>query len=238
MHALTKRLIWVAAISTLVFPALGMAQISVDRVILNFRKGAPAYRNVVVSNSGKEPLYVSIVADKMVRPGFADERREPTDEVVVSPRRFSVDAEGQRTIRILLKSPLDNTEHVYRLKLLPQATEFDPDELSKKGGKETMLKVLFSVGLLLFADPVEPRADLKWERSDSAINFSNQGNVNVLMEEIQHCKQPDTDCEKAPSQRLYPGNTWELKVPASQLVTFRRQVGDEYQDVRIAPLGQ
>lgn len=230
-----------ASISAAVFvllllPLAAAAQISVDRVIVNFKKGELPVRNVVVTNGGKEPLYVTAVSDVMVKPGTAEEARQPTEDLVVSPKRFSVEPGGQRTVRLLLKRKLGDEEQVYRVKFLPQGSEFDAQEMADSGkGRKTQLKVLFSVGMLIFAEPLEIQPKLEWKREGNEVVFRNTGNVNVMLEDVKLCKSADAECSEHPSNRLYPGNEWKVQAPSALHVQMRKQVGDAYESLVIPP---
>ena len=218
-------------ITVVALPAL--AQVSVDRAIVNFRRGDRPYHNVVVSNSGTEALYVTVVADEMIRAGFDDEKRGATESLLATPKRFSIQPQEQRTIRLVLKKPLQENEQVFRVKLLPQAKEFESEGVKKPGEKKTSLKVLFSVGLLVLAEPAKVNAKLSWERSGNQVKLLNEGNVNILFEEVRHCAAEEQDCRTLPAVRLYPQNTISFPVDAKRTLFIRKQVGEEYESLVI-----
>ena len=106
-------------ISSLLVMTLGIsseaiAQISVDRVYIRFTPDARPVQNVILRNNGKEPAYINVVTDEMINPGEKNEERVPTTKLLVSPKRFSLDPGGQRTVRLLLKEKFGENEQVYR----------------------------------------------------------------------------------------------------------------------------
>jgi Mat/Ecp fimbriae periplasmic chaperone len=210
--------------------AVANAQVSVDRVIVNFKASERPVRNLVVHNGGAEPVWIEVISERMERSGFADERRVPTEDLVVSPKRFSIEPNGDRTVRLLLKKSIGAEEQVYRVKFMPQAKEFDLGA-NQKDGKSSQLKVIFSVGILVFGEPIKPEPKLNLQRDGSKITFKNDGNMNVLFDEVQNCTTENKDCQKLPGVRLYPGNSWETKLAVDRILTIRKQVGDSFEDL-------
>lgn len=208
------------------------AQISVDRAIVSFTKAQGDILNATVQNSGKEAVWIEGVVEAIDRSGFPDEKRVPTEDLVMSPKRFSIEAGGQRTIRLLLKKPLGETEQVYRIKFMPQAEEFNTEDM-KNGSKTTRLKVIFSVGMLVFGEPLDPKPKLTWDRSGGKVTFRNEGNVNVLFDDIEDCAADGTGCRKIAGNRLYPGNVWEVPVSANRSLQLRKQTGSNFENMII-----
>lgn len=222
-----------AAVVILLTAVEGLAQISVDKAIVSFAKGKGDILNATVQNGGTDAVWIEGVVDAIERPGYSDEQRVPTEDLIISPKRFSIEGGGQRTVRLLLKKPLGDTEQVYRIKFMPQTREFDTEELKKGGGRTTQLKVIFTVGMLVFGEPLEPRPDLKWERFPDRVVFRNDGNVNILFDDIQVCKAENSGCRKVPGNRLYPGNVWETEAASGEVLQLRKQVGSSFEDLII-----
>src|SRR5262245_50938369 len=97
-------------------PRAAHAQITVDRVIVLFKNSQRPIDNIVVKNTGDKALYVTVEPDVMVNPGDKDESRVHTTDLLVSPKRFSLDPNGERSVRLLLKKPHGDEEQVYRVK--------------------------------------------------------------------------------------------------------------------------
>lgn len=211
------------------------AQVIIDRAIINIALGNRPIENVVVRNSGTTILYVTAEADVMIDPGSKDERREPTEDLVVSPKRFAIDPGGQRTVRLLIKKPFGEKEQVYRVKFLPEERSFDPEETKLGENKSVMLKVLSGMGVLVLVDPLAPVPSLKWERNGSDLIFSNTGSVNILLTEGKACLKPDADCKELAAGRLYPGNTLQVSAAANATITYRKEVKGEFEAIVIPP---
>lgn len=218
---------------TALLPAAN-AQISVDQVIFHFKKGERPFKNLVVRNTSNEQVFINVVAETVIRPGFPDERREATSALVVSPKRFPVAAQGQRTVRLVLEGEPGEVEQVYRVKFLPQGDEFGDGPSSKtKEGKQAVLKVMFSVGILVLADPAEPQGKITSRREADKLVLRNEGNTNVFLDEGKVCERGTQNCTDLPSNRLYGGNEWTLTVPANRSVIFRQQIGDNFDNLVI-----
>ena len=238
LRPLSVLLLWLA-------PLQLFAQITVTDVIYTFRAAEKPVHNVKVKNTGSDPIYVTVEADEMVRPGFDDEKRVPTKDLIVSPRHFSIPAGADRTVRLLLRKAVVDTQSVYRVRFMPRAKPFEDD----KGGrpaKRVALQVLTGIGMLIFVDPKDPRPELAWERQGGTVRFTNNGNVNVYLADAKACtginaSSPEADlssasCEqiKPPIGRLYPGNKKTVNIPAHKTLVVSRRVG-EHQERLVIP---
>jgi len=211
------------------------SQLLVDRVILALKTGQRPIENVVIRNSGDQTLFVSVTPDVMIHPGLPDERREETGDLIVSPKRFSLDPGGQRTVRVLLKKPLGGAEQVYRVKFVPEDRGFGKDVPAISSGKQTTLKVLTGIGILILVEPTEPSPKLKWKRDGDTLTFTNEGNVNIFLSEGRACRASGEDCSVLAVDRLYPGNTLKVKAPADTVVAYRQEIRGEFQELVIPP---
>lgn len=212
------------------------AQLTVDRVILTLKKDQRPVENLIVRNSGSSTLYVTVTPDVMLRPGAPDELRQETEDLLVSPKRFSIEAGGQRTVRVLLKKPFGDSEQVYRVKFIPEDRGFGKDIVAEHSGKKTAVRVLTGIGILIFAEPIDPQPKLEWKRNGDTLAFVNGGNVNIFLIEGKHCKPDGQDCSPLPVDRIYPGNTFSVKAPKDRVVTYRKEVRGEFEDVIIPPV--
>lgn len=210
------------------------AQVTTDRAIIRFKAGTRPIENVSVQNIGDETLYVTSVTEKVINPGTPQEERQETEEVLVSPKRFSLDGRSDRAVRLLLKEPYGEKEGVYRVKFLPETKGFGIEEKSaKKGEKTATLKVVTAVGILIFAEPAKPLPEFSWTRNEGTIRLSNKGNVNVLLTEGKACKSQGVECADIPVTRLYPGNEHELKIPDGKMVSFKKESLGQFEDIEI-----
>jgi len=240
MHRIIQHLLFSTLVQLFLSPLLGIttgafAQVIVDRAIVTLKSGGRPIENVVVGNSGTETLYVTAHPDVMTNPGEETEKRVITEDLLVSPKRFALGGGAQRTVRLLLKKTYGETEQVYRVKFVPEAKGFGPEDAGEIKGKRATLKVLTGMGILILVEPKAPSPSLTWTRSDSKIIFRNEGNVNIFLEEGKACKNEGSECANLPAGRLYPGNTLEAPTSRDRLVTYRKQTGEVFETVTIPP---
>ena len=225
-------------LQAVVFPCTAKAQISVDNVIVHLALGSRPVHNVIVNNSSEQTAYVQVEVKEIPHPAENAGETIATDALLASPKAFSIEAKGQRTVRLLLKTPPQEQERVFRVGFVPQDRGFGEEFESVSSGRKTLIRVLTGMGILVFADPIKPRADLKWERSGENLIFKNDGTIHVYLGDLKSCSTPNL-CEKLPSKRLYAGETYKISIPKENTVSLLRQEGPsgEYQKLTIDPKG-
>jgi P pilus assembly chaperone PapD len=179
--------------------------------------------NVIVGNSSKNPAYVKVETVAVQEPEKS-EKVVPTSELLASPKTFSIEPNGQRTVRLLLKSPPTDKERVFRVSFIPQDRGFGEEVVQNQDGVKTVIKVLTGMGILIFADPLKPVENLSWERVGNKIIFTNTGNVNMYLGDGQSCSQAGV-CSKLPSKRLYATNQFEVISPLENTVSIMSKAG-------------
>lgn len=240
-----KKIINVAYLAiTLFLGILGLsstavAQISVSNIIFHFEAGSKPVKNITVRNSSERPLYVTVSPQAILRPGFPDESRVPTSDLLITPKRFPVPAKGERIVRMLLKKAPGNEEQVFRASFAPQAKPFLGEEEKKQSGMT--IKILTGVGILVFVEPLQPKPELVWERKEGKMIFRNTGNVNCILNDGKLCEGPPqparpadlSSCKELPAKRLYPGNTLEVEVIEKATIYYKRRVKDDFTELVI-----
>lgn len=215
------------------------AQVSVDKIIFRFEYGKSPVQNVLVKNNGTEAVHITALSEIVERAGFPDEHRVEAKNLILSPKRFSIQPNGERVVRLLIKDPKasKDREQVYRVRFLPQAQGFDEELAVERSGRKAMVKVLFSVGILVFDEPAEIKPVVNWTREGSKIIFTNTGNANMYLNSGKACLDKDEDkCIELPSKRLYPDNTFEVIAPSpAHFVNYQQTVGIEHTVVSIPP---
>jgi len=152
------------------------AQVTVSNVIQHFKFNTRPVKNVSVGNSSSEPLYVEVTITEVLNPESGGTKTAETDALLASPKAFSVEANGERTVRLLLRTAPTDKERVFRVTFAPSDRSFGHQISKTSGNRTTIIKVLSGMGMLVFADPIAPHAELAWERTNSEIRFSNSGN--------------------------------------------------------------
>jgi P pilus assembly chaperone PapD len=215
------------------------AQVSVDKIIFRFEYGKTPVQNVLVKNNGDEAVHITAISEIVERAGFPDEYRVEASNLLLSPKRFSIQPKGERVVRLLIKNPSlsKEKEQVYRIRFMPQAQGFNEEMAAEKAGRKAMVKVLFSVGILVFDEPEALLPEISWTREGKKIIISNAGNANVYLDEGKACLNNDeAKCVSISPTRLYPENTFEVTAPSDEhYVTFRQTVGGEHSNITIAP---
>ncbi len=220
------------------------AQISVGRVISVFRANERFFQDIIVSNSGPDPIHVVAQLEKVKErtPDDTEVMEESTD-ILVSPKRFSVPANGNRTARMMLKKPSVDTEQVYRLSFKPDQSRLDETEsgIKLQPDKQAVIKVFTTIGMLIFVEPREVNANFSWTRTGGKVTFRNDGNIHEKLSQLVSCateedakikswEERNEKCVKLGDKRVYPGFTHEVEVPENRWVTFRRKSGESGDD--------
>ena len=216
------------------------AQISLNDSVLHLKFGSRPVVNVAVRNASDQVMYVQAASELIIDPSDPDSKGAPDDQLILSPKKFSVPAKGERTVRVLMKKIPEDVEKVYRLTFAPQDQGFDAEVQGKSvGGKALAVKVLTGMGALLFVDPVNPKPDLHWERKSGKVVFSNTGTQHVRVMFAKACiGDKEADCKALEARRIYPGMTYEWAVDDRAKVTFYRKNGasGETTEVVLEPL--
>lgn len=204
------------------------AQIILQTVILHFPAEARPITNLTVYNTAPEVFHVASRINKVENPGLPDEKTVPTDEVLVSPRNFTIPAKGSRAVRLILKRQPGEIEGVYRVAFAPVERSGE-DDIPKPQGARGMaqIKVLTGMGALVFATPINPRYELSIERDRQRIAFSNRGNAQFALLYGKACRKGREDCYDISGSRIYAGQTWELKVPGDETVIYSKKEGPD-----------
>lgn len=236
-----------------------MAQISVDNVILRFNAGQRPVQNVSVRNNSSKVAYVNVEADSIDGTG-KEQKAEKTKDLLVSPRAFTIEPNGTRTVRVLLQGQPTDSERIFRVSFIPQDREFGEEYHVKQKGISAVIRVLSGMGILVFADPASPHVKLDWTRTGDQLVFKNSGNVNIYLTEGTACP-PNVDkdkkldsvqspvapgdkplirqpaCLKLQTKRLYAGQDLVQSIPNSSTVVYLRSDGGvaEYQRLIIPP---
>lgn len=227
-----------AALSALLALAALPAQANmlVDRSIVVFKPGDAPRQDVMVMNAGKEPLYVQVEVMEVQNPGTPDEKRVVVTDpekiaLLATPRRFMVEPDGRRPLRLVNQQPKAAAERVYRINLSPVVGKLElPDE-----GNAMAVKVVVGYQLLVLTSPAEPRDGLEVKRSGKVAVFRNTGNTNIFLYGGQQCpgaQAAEADCKSLPDHRLYPGNEWTQELPFDQPFDYQLTILEKNQKRR------
>lgn len=238
LHMKSILLIIIAVMITLTIPGRLAAQITVDNVIVHLAVGARPVHNVIVSNGADQTAYVTVEVAEVVDPAKDAGHTEPTKDLLASPKAFSVEANGQRTVRLLLKAKPGEKERVFRVSFIPQDRGFGEEYRRSVAGRNTVIRVLTGMGILVFADPKEPKVNLSWEREGGRIKIFNSGTSHVYLGNGKSCT-PENVCTDIPSKRLYAQSEYIISTPDKNTVSFLKEerASGDYQKLTIDPKG-
>ncbi|MFM1848285.1 MAG: hypothetical protein RL417_1759 [Pseudomonadota bacterium] len=211
-------------------------QVTVNNILLNFPSGQRPIQNVTVGNSSDNPAYVVASLERVVDPESGGNKAEPSEDILISPKAFSIEPRGQRAVRFLLRNPPKDKEVVYRALFTPQDRGFGQEAKHNIQGRVASIRVLTGMGVLLFVEPPKPLGELHWIRTKDSIVFNNRGNVHVELGEGKACLS--SDCVPLERKRVYSGATFEVKTPGDRLVTYlaRTGAGGIFESVSFEPL--
>ncbi|HEX7858448.1 MAG TPA: hypothetical protein VF503_32595 [Sphingobium sp.] len=199
------------------------AQLSVDRLWVDFEPGIAPRADVVIRNESEDRYYITVTPAEITNPGTDQEKRvEMADPealgLLVTPNRLVIDPNGIRSIRIVSLDTNLEKDRIYRVKITPQVGDLQSKVAA--GGKGIAIKVLAAYDILVTARPGKAKAELSVARGPGELVIRNVGNSNTLLYEGQACAtkaaaKPES-CTSLGARRLYSGNEWKIAIPADQ----------------------
>jgi P pilus assembly chaperone PapD len=213
-------------VALLLLAQVAQGAMRLSNVIVHFEPGKPARQDVEISNTGDEPMYVSIEPNMILAPGTPQEDRVPITDprqagLLVTPNKMIVPPGGTKVLRLVDLGGFPR-ERVYRIVVKPVAAGV---ESSQSG-----LKIMLGYEILAIAYPSNPSSMLDVTREGRVLRMKNPGNTNILLREGYQCEranQPVEECDSLPGKRLYPGNEWEISLPRDLPVTYYHSVGTQ-----------
>jgi P pilus assembly chaperone PapD len=245
--------------AALIIIALGMcqrseAQVGVSNILFNFKASERPIQNVVVTNSATSPVYVSVAVEEIVDPRTNPLTVTPSEDVLVSPKNFSIEARGQRTVRLLVRKPSTDVERAYRVYFIPQDRGDSAEGYEHTvAGRTAVIKVATGMGILVFVEPKVPQPSLQWVRTSTGIDFVNNGNIQVYLGDGNSCppgvepppissrEQSAQDnhrgCVALPSKRIYAGTSFSAQLSPDRAAVWLKKIGGggEYEKLIIPP---
>jgi P pilus assembly chaperone PapD len=219
-------------------------------VLFTFQAGERPVKNVTIFNAGPTPVYVSVSIEQGMDLLSDPVEYEPTTDLLLSPKNFSIAPNGRRTVRMLLKSSPEQKERVYRVLFIPHQSEFGEEQV--KGGTfahgSLVMKVATGVGILVFSEPKNPKKDLIFTRDAKGVTFSNNGNYQTQISDGVTCPSSVTlskaelalasdyrdsaplekkGCTRFEGRRLHAGKSLFITAPAGHRVYYKRRFGSK-----------
>ncbi|MBK1668433.1 hypothetical protein CKO28_10340 [Rhodovibrio sodomensis] len=197
------------------------AQLSVDRVIVDFAPGEPRRQDILVTNTSDEVAYVQVEPRVIQNPGkptqdsvtIADPRERG---LLVSPERLKLPPGARKRVRFALLDRPSERDRIYRVSIRPVVGELK--------SQETAVKVLVGYDVLVMARPRNADPNLNTRRVDGKLMVRNTGNTNALLFRGEPCAPDGGDCVDLPSKRIYAGADWSTGLPYDTPVEYRVKV--------------
>ena len=220
-------LVAMALVACVAAPRPARAQLVVDRLIVDFERGAPVRQDILLRNESKDKYYVTVTPAEVISPGEDKSsqvtKTNPEDlGLLVTPNRTVLEPGASRSIRVVsLNGPLTR-DRIYRVLIAPQVGELKADA-APAGDKGVAIKILTAYEALVIVRPQSENGKLVVERTADGISVKNVGNSNTLVYDGIACPVGGgaAKCAKLPARRMYAGNVWRLALPhPNDLVTF------------------
>ena len=201
-----------ATATTVAIAPPARADMVLSEVIVNLPAGE-VRKEIVVSNTGEEVLFVTATLSEVLDAGLPTERRIEHDDpeaagLIVTPNRVIVQPGQRKTLRIANIGQTPAQDRVYRLLVNPSVGDI--------GAESTMLRVLVAYDVLVVVEPAEPAFELDWTRDGTSLVLTNRGNSNVLLQNGSICPAGGGECIEVPGRRVYPGATVTIELPAAE----------------------
>jgi P pilus assembly chaperone PapD len=187
------------------------ASMTLSKVIVDFAPSQPSRDDIEITNRGDEVLYVSVEPFEVLDPGQPGERRVTNPDprvlgLLVSPNRLALGPGERKIVRFsLLERPVD-ADRIYRVAIQPVVGELT--------AQRSALKVVVGYDVLVIARPLDGRPVLSISREGVDLEIRNLGNTNALLFDGRQCDEDnETDCVDLPTKRIYPGSSWQVRLP-------------------------
>jgi hypothetical protein len=199
-------------------PAL--AQLSIERLWVDFGPGDQPRADLVLVNQSKDRYYITVAPKEVKSPGEPTEAKvvegDPeTLGLIVTPNRLVLEPGGSRSIRFVSLNHDLKRDRIYRVLVSPQVGEIVAPQAT--GTDHALaIKILTAYEVLVTVRPDHPVATVKAERDATGLVLTNTGNSNALLFDGRDCARSagnvvsDKSCTKIPSRRLYSENMWRV----------------------------
>lgn len=194
---------------SLILISTANAGIIVDKMVVDSFLKNSKQQNVFVYNDGDEIAYVAVEVFEIKNPGEEDEKRVPVDiknenRLIVAPNKLTIEPSEKGRLQFIINDVNLKSDRIYRVSVIPKILGV---ELNSGIG----VKILIGYDLLVISRPDKPKFDLKVVRDKDSITFINDGNTNILLNNIKQCDNAN-NCSTILSKRLYAKNKLTAKL--------------------------
>jgi Mat/Ecp fimbriae periplasmic chaperone len=194
---------------SLILISTANAGIIVDKMVVDSFLKNSKQQNVFVYNDGDEIAYVAIEVFEIKNPGEEDEKRVPVDiksgnRLIVAPNKLTIEPSEKGRLQFIINDTNLKNDRIYRVSVIPKISGV---ELNSGIG----IKILIGYDLLVISRPDKPKFDLKVLKDKDSITFINNGNTNILLNNVKQCDNTN-NCTTILSKRLYAKNKLTAKL--------------------------
>lgn len=195
------------------------ADIAISPAVVVFEPGASG-RTIIVTNKGKDLVFVTVKVRTVMAPGAAEERLQANPNPAVlgllaTPSRLVLEPGEQRGVRLLPIGPSGDTDRVWRVHIAPAAGPL-------KHGQSGVAFVI-AYDALVIQRPTKPDPDITARRSGKTLTLTNRGNSFAMVTGLEQCL--GSQCTKLAGKRLYAGQVWVAELPQADLPVTVTVVG-------------
>ena len=210
--------------------ALGLAtaawaNLSIDKLWVEFADGQPGRSDIVIRNDGDERYYIDVTVAEVVNPGTeAEERVVVADPeargLLVTPNRLILEPGALRSIRLVSLNEGLTSDHIYRVMIRPEVGAIRSDASVLDGSPNIVMKLMAAYDVLVVARPQGGKAQVSAARSGRELTLTNSGNSNILITEGSVCPRDVAEsegnerCASINAVRLYAGNSLKIDLAA------------------------
>ena len=209
----------ILAAATLLLTCTVQAQLTVNKIIVDFTSDMAPRDDVLLSNtSSSETLYINVEVLEVSDPGTDQEQRVIVDDpaqigLIATPSRLILPPNGRQQVRLVNMITDNDSDRIFRVNFTPVAGETEVES--------TGVRLMIGYQALVIVRPERSNADIDMVRDNNAITLTNTGNTNLYLEGLRQCETArEEQCQSLADQRLYPGNSSTIELPGDGPVFF------------------
>ena len=204
-HGLVRALV---VLASLIAWQPAAAQLKVSESVIEMQANEQE-TTIQMSNSGSEPLTVSLDLTRVLNAGTF----EPTDEVTqpvapsvmsIAPNNFKI--APNQTVSVHVRRALHHldTDEIFRVRVTPSFAQ-----------PQSGMNIRLSYDLLLMVRPQNSQPDIQLTQTNNDIALINHGNSNALLSSMAVCDELLGVCESLRNIRLYTHQVLPLAIPTT-----------------------
>ena len=206
------------------------ANISLNKVILNFLPGGPNVDDISVTNISDMTLKINTQVIKIVNPKDEFKRvklKNPlTAGIIASPKSLILEPKQTGKVRVVVMKPAISEDNIYYISVIPKIHQTKEEKQTKNIERNMAIKILVGYEALVIVRPTIVNNSVTISRNGNQLKFENNGKTNVLIHRINQCDAQGKNCRNLVSNRLYSKEKWTLKLPyAEGKVKFFQSLG-------------